>query len=119
MVKFPYIPGLVAVIAVSAGAALAQTAAPETGPGEPTAERQKAPSEGTPPAGQAKQTPPLEGANSFTEDQARTRIEGAGYSGVKGLTKDDRGVWRATASKNGRSASVALDFQGTIVEMQN
>src|SRR4051812_30186230 len=36
---------------------------------------------------------PVPGANSFTESQARSRIEDAGYSNVSGLRKDDQGVW--------------------------
>ncbi len=58
--------------------------------------------------------PPVAGANSFTEGQARSRIEGAGYSDITGLTKDDQGVWRGRAMRQGRQVSVALDYQGNI-----
>ena len=61
-------------------------------------------------------TAPVEGANSFTEDQARERITEAGYADVTGLALDDKGVWRGTAMKDGRSVNVALDYQGNIVE---
>ena len=37
---------------------------------------------------------PARGANSFTEDQAKSRIEAQGYANVSDLTKDDNGVWR-------------------------
>lgn len=57
----------------------------------------------------------MSGANSFTEGQAKARIEDAGYSGVGGLKKDDMGVWRGMASKNGQSVPVGLDFKGNIV----
>ena len=60
-------------------------------------------------------TAPVEGANSFTEDQARERIIEAGYADVTGLTLDDKGVWRGTATKDGKSVGVALDYQGNIV----
>jgi hypothetical protein len=60
-------------------------------------------------------TAPVEGANSFTEEQARERIVAAGYSDVTGLVLDDKGVWRGTAMKDGKSANVALDYQGNIV----
>ena len=60
-------------------------------------------------------TAPVEGANSFTEDQARERIVEAGYADVTGLTLDDKGVWRGTATKDGKSVGVALDYQGNIV----
>lgn len=60
-------------------------------------------------------TPPLAGANSFTEGQAKSRIEAAGFSGVSALKKDDQGIWRGTATKGGASVPVALDFKGNVV----
>ncbi len=58
---------------------------------------------------------PVEGANSFTEAQAKERIENAGYTDVKGLKLDDKGIWMASAIKDGKSLSVALDYQGNVV----
>lgn len=60
-------------------------------------------------------TAPVEGANSFTESQAKDRIEQAGYTEVKDLKKDDKGVWNATGTKDGKPVSIALDYQGNIV----
>lgn len=57
---------------------------------------------------------PIAGKNSFTEAQAKSRIEAAGYTDVSGLKLDDQGVWRATASKDGKPGQVSLDFQGNI-----
>ena len=57
---------------------------------------------------------PVEGANSFTEGQAKSKIEDAGYSNVTSLKKDDNGVWRGKASKGGASTNVSLDFQGNV-----
>jgi hypothetical protein len=37
---------------------------------------------------------PATGANSFTEGQAKSRIEAAGFSDVSGLMKDKDGIWR-------------------------
>lgn len=54
------------------------------------------------------------GSNSFTEAQAKARLEDHGFTGVGGLTKDDNGVWWATASKDSKSVRVGLDFQGNI-----
>ncbi len=62
---------------------------------------------------------PVPGANSFTEAQARSAIEKAGYADVSALTKDDKGIWRGTASKGGKSAPIALDFQGNVVAGNN
>jgi len=58
---------------------------------------------------------PVPGANSFTEAQAKSRIESNGYTSLSGLQKDAQGVWRGTATKDGRSVSVSLDFQGNVV----
>ncbi len=58
---------------------------------------------------------PVAGANSFTEGQARARIEERGFAQVTDLKKDDKGIWRATAMKDGKSVAVALDYQGNIV----
>jgi hypothetical protein len=57
---------------------------------------------------------PVKGANSFTQSQAQARIEAKGYTKVAGLHKDQNGVWRATAEKDGKSTSVSLDYQGNV-----
>jgi hypothetical protein len=58
---------------------------------------------------------PAAGANSFTEAQARSRIEAAGFTGVSDLAKDKDGVWRGKATKAGKASMVSLDFQGNVV----
>ena len=80
----------------------------------------------TPPANSKGETPavattqtvnpdaPVAGANSFTKDQAMSRIEAKGFANVSGLMKDKDGIWRATASKDGVSTDVALDYQGNV-----
>ncbi|SDR45392.1 hypothetical protein SAMN05444161_8717 [Rhizobiales bacterium GAS191] len=57
---------------------------------------------------------PVKGANSFTEAQAKDRIEKAGFTSVSALTKDDNGIWRGKASKSGGMVEVALDYQGNV-----
>lgn len=57
---------------------------------------------------------PVAGANSFTEGQAKSRIEAAGYTNVTALKKDDNGVWRGKGSKGGASTDVSVDFQGNV-----
>jgi hypothetical protein len=57
---------------------------------------------------------PEAGANSFTEAQAKDRIEKAGFSQVTGLKKDDQGIWRASASKGGAQVNVSVDFRGNV-----
>jgi hypothetical protein len=58
---------------------------------------------------------PVAGANSFTEGQAKSRIEAHGFTNVGGLKKDSDGVWRGTATQAGKSVKVSVDFQGNVV----
>lgn len=98
--------------AALAGAALANGAGAQTG--GPPANRHA----GTPAVAAPNTTnpgAPAAGANSFTEAQARSRIEKAGFSNVSPLQKDRDGIWRGTASRNGATVNVALDFQGNVV----
>ncbi|MGE6784501.1 PepSY domain-containing protein [Ensifer adhaerens] len=87
--------------------ALAQTATP------PATAEGDTPAVATPDT--ANPTAPVAGANSFTEAQAKDRLTEAGYTEVTGLKLDDKGVWRATATKDGKPMQVALDYQGNIV----
>src|ERR1700710_1664677 len=64
--------------------------------------------------GQNNSNAPVAGRNSFTEGQAKSKIEEAGYTRVSGLKKDDNGVWRGKASKGGSSTNVSVDFQGNV-----
>ncbi|MFE1598298.1 hypothetical protein [Methylobacterium sp. ID0610] len=58
------------------------------------------------------------GANSFTEGQARSRLEKSGFSEIKDLKKDDQGIWRGSAMQSGKSVQVGLDFKGNVAVMQ-
>jgi opacity protein-like surface antigen len=64
--------------------------------------------------GQNNSNAPVAGRNSFTEGQAKSKIEEAGYTNVTALTKDDNGVWRGKADKAGTKADVSVDFQGNV-----
>jgi hypothetical protein len=86
------------------GLATAQTTAPATS----EAPARETPSNAT--------NPPLPGANSFTEAQARTRLSEAGFADIKDLKKDDQGVWRGMAKKGDTQVNVALDFKGNVVQ---
>ncbi len=57
---------------------------------------------------------PAAGANSFTEGQAKSRLEDNGFSNVSDLTKDQNGVWRGKGSKGGKTVDVSVDYQGNI-----
>ena len=58
---------------------------------------------------------PVAGANSFTENQAKDRAMAAGFTSVSALTKDENGIWRGTASKDGNTVNVAVDYKGNVV----
>jgi hypothetical protein len=57
---------------------------------------------------------PLPGANSFTEGQAKSRLEANGYSAVGDLKKDDNGVWKGSATHGGQQVTVSVDYRGNI-----
>jgi hypothetical protein len=105
MTKLALVTALTSLIAVSAQAQTTSPAQPVPAPGTTSP-----PAATTPDAGA-----PLPGANSFTESQAKSRIEQLGYTNVTGLAKDSDGVWRGTAMKDGKSQRVAIDFRGNIV----
>nr|WP_069883034.1 PepSY domain-containing protein [Bosea sp. BIWAKO-01] len=57
---------------------------------------------------------PLPGANSFTEGQAKSRLEANGYTAVSELKKDDNGVWKGRATHDGQPVNVSVDYRGNI-----
>ncbi|MEO9190834.1 MAG: hypothetical protein ABI224_12685 [Acetobacteraceae bacterium] len=57
---------------------------------------------------------PAHGANSFTDGQAKSRLEKNGFADVSGLTKDKDGVWRGTAQLNGHPVQVWVDYKGNV-----
>jgi putative membrane protein len=88
---------LLAALAISTSAAVAQTPAV------------KSPSTTNPAA-------PVPGANSFTESQAKSKIEAAGYTEVSALKKDDNGVWIGSATKGQQKVNIKVDFQGNVTQ---
>ena len=44
---------------------------------------------------------PVAGANSFTQREARSRIESRGFSNISALKKDKSGIWHGKARKEG------------------
>jgi hypothetical protein len=101
-----------ALLLGSAGWAMAQSTAPSTN-ATPSAGTSANPNANATGAGNAS----LErGANSFTEGQARRRIEDRGYTDVDQLRKDQNSIWQAEAMKDGRRVRVGVDFRGNVVE---
>jgi len=100
--------GLAVVLGIiGAGAAFAQTIATTPRGNSPAVIATSPDAKGV--------APPVAGANSFTEGEARSRIEASGYTNVTELKKDAQSVWHGRAMKGGTSVRVALDYQGTIV----
>lgn len=63
-----------------------------------------------PPAGA-----PLEGTNSFTEEQARERAAAWNVAEVSALALDSQGIWRGTGRMGANPVAVAVDYQGNVV----
>ena len=57
---------------------------------------------------------PVNGANSFTRSEAISQIQAKGYTQITGLKKGSDGVWRGTATKDGKSGPVSVDYQGNV-----
>jgi len=104
MYRTMYKPALAAVLAL-----LMQAAAAQTPPAQP-----EAPNKAVNAPGQNNSDKPVKGANSFTEDQAKRRIQSAGYEGVSELKKDDDGVWRGKAMRGRSQFEASVDYQGNV-----
>ncbi len=76
-----------------------QNAAQPRGPGAPNVTPSRRDEPGSSSA--TTSTPPIAGANSFTEGQARDRIAKAGYTDVQSLKLDDNGIWRGRHTSPG------------------
>ncbi|MFK4825802.1 PepSY domain-containing protein [Paenochrobactrum sp. BZR 588] len=63
---------------------------------------------------QANPSAPVKGENSFTQEQAKSRMEEAGFTNVMGLTLDDDGVWHAAGEKDGTPVMIKMDYQGNV-----
>lgn len=96
------IPLWTAAVIAGCSVAAAQTSAPTPMPTTPATPSTSSPGS------------PMPGANSFTEGQARSWIEKAGYTDVTGLMKSADGIWHGSARKNGASVAVAVDYKGNV-----
>jgi hypothetical protein len=99
-----------AILAVIATGALAQTQNPaaKDGPQNSAINR--------PDSSNRQVDAPVAGRNSFTEGEAKSRIEKMGFANVSDLKKDDNGVWRGRAMKDGKIVDVSVDYQGNVVQ---
>ncbi len=58
--------------------------------------------------------PPVAGANSFAESQAKKLIESKGYENVSPLVNDSQGIWHGTATKGDAKVDVSVDYKGHV-----
>lgn len=99
-------------LAFTAAAAFAQSPPPaQPKSPSPPAEAMPAPKSDAKGADAAGLMP---GANSFTQAQAEKRIADAGFGKVTSLAKDDQGIWRGKAEKDGKPVDVGLDYRGNV-----
>ena len=100
---------IAALLAFVAGGAIAQTQSPpaKDGPQNSAINTQD--------SSNRQVNAPVAGANSFTQGEAKSRIEKMGFSNVTDLKKDDKGVWRGRAMKDGKMVDVSVDYQGNVV----
>ena len=98
------------ILALAATAMLFTTSHAQQQPANPNANTPAVNTPNSPPNPGA----PAAGANSFTESQAKSRIETNGFANVSGLAKNSQGVWRGKAMKGGQSVDVSVDFQGNV-----
>ena len=54
-------------------------------------------------------TAPVAGRNSFTEGEAKSRIEKMGFANVSNLKKDDNGVSGGSTTKGGKKGNGQID----------
>jgi hypothetical protein len=101
---------IAALLAFAAGGAVAQTQPPAAKDGPQNS------AINTENSSNRQVTAPVAGANSFTEGEAKSRIEKLGFANVSDLKKDDNGIWRGKAMKDGRTVGVSLDYQGNVIQ---
>lgn len=101
--------GVAAILALIASGALAQSSNP------PAMDGPQNSAINTQGSSNRQVNAPVAGANSFTEGEAKSRIEKMGFTNITGLKKDDSGVWRGRAMKDGQMVDVSLDYQGNVI----
>jgi hypothetical protein len=102
-------------VSIALAASLAMTtAAWAQAPNPPTSTSTAPPAVATSNADSNTTAAPVAGKNSFTESQARKQMRKHGYAHVSALKQDDQGIWRGTATKDGKTVNVSVDYQGNV-----
>lgn len=109
---------------LAAAAALLAACGPKSEPAEPSRTEGPVVSASEQPRNEAVdttpttgETGPTPGASSYTEAQAKSAIESAGYTAVGALTQNTNGLWQGMATKDGKEASVSVDYKGAVTAM--
>ena len=109
-----------AIFALTAGTSLAQVDNQPPADLEATHEgHSPAFSEPAPSAPEAVQenhdsAPALADSAPITEEQAKAKIEGEGFTEISALKMDENGMWTASAMKDGKPVQLSLNEQGNI-----
>ncbi len=110
------------LITLAAAAALLTACGPKTETADKTAgpvvstsrEPRNTAVDTTPTTGETGPTP---GASSYTEGQAKSAIESAGYTAVGTLTQNANGLWQGLATKDGKQVTVSVDYKGAVTAL--
>jgi len=114
---------IAAMVALTAGTAFAQQAAQPSELGaaqhppihsEPAAPPSTADAPKLPDAAPVINSEEQAGAKIESAEQAKAKIESEGYTEVSGLKQDDKGMWTATAMKEGKPVQLSLNTEGQI-----
>ena len=57
---------------------------------------------------------PAAQGNLFTEEQARVHLSHQGYTNISGMMKNENGTWVGSATKDGKTVTVAVDVKGKV-----
>ena len=113
---------MAAIVTLAAGTVFAQQDLPPSEPGvaqHPPIEIQPAP----PTTADAPKLPDAAPVISSEEqakekiesgEQAKAKIESEGYTEVSELKQDDKGMWTATAMKDGKPVQLSLNAEGQL-----
>lgn len=102
----PAVPGVNTNTGTATGSGLVNR---NTGPAAAAGDRNQAVTTTTANAPQ-----PAKGSNSFTDGEARRRLESGGFANVADLKKDGDGIWRGSAMKGNAKVGVWLDYKGNV-----
>jgi len=113
---------LAAIVAFAAGTAFAQQESPPSELGaaqHPPIHVQPATPPGTAEAPKPEAAPVINSeekaaAKIENEEQAKAKIESEGYTDVSELKQDSRGMWTATAMKDGKPVQLSMSAEGQL-----